>query len=172
MALSTRSAIFMQAIAVSGVWLDGFHTTASPQTSAIMAFQLQTATGKFEGRDHAKPRPAGALLVHAMARTLHCAGSARELTRQADAKSGHVRSSPAPRPRPRRGILAHLEGHELAQCSACAGAARTAICRTTSPRLGAGTMRQVSKAACAAARRAHRSRQRQSARAPRAHHRW
>ena len=36
----------MQARAVSGVRSDGFHTTGSPHTSAIAAFQLQTATGK------------------------------------------------------------------------------------------------------------------------------
>ena len=36
----------MQAIAVSGVFSDGFQTTGSPQTSASVAFHAQTATGK------------------------------------------------------------------------------------------------------------------------------
>ena len=35
-----------QASAVSGVFSDGFHTTASPQTSASAAFHDHTATGK------------------------------------------------------------------------------------------------------------------------------
>jgi hypothetical protein len=36
------------ASAVSGVFSEGFQTTASPQTSASAAFQLQTATGKLK----------------------------------------------------------------------------------------------------------------------------
>ena len=35
-----------QAIAVSGVFSEGFQTSVSPQTSASIAFQAQTATGK------------------------------------------------------------------------------------------------------------------------------
>src|SRR5437660_6673795 len=42
----TRSAIFVTAIALSGVFSDGFQTLASPQTAASAAFQDQTATGK------------------------------------------------------------------------------------------------------------------------------
>ena len=34
--------------AQSGVFSDGFQTTGSPQTKAIMAFQAQTATGKLK----------------------------------------------------------------------------------------------------------------------------
>src|SRR5439155_16071966 len=42
----TRSAIFVTAIAVSGVFSEGFQTVASPQTAASAAFHDQTATGK------------------------------------------------------------------------------------------------------------------------------
>src|SRR6266581_2537152 len=42
----TRSAIFVTATAVSGVFSDGFQTVASPQTAARAAFHDQTATGK------------------------------------------------------------------------------------------------------------------------------
>src|SRR3989442_5909918 len=42
----TRSQIFVTAIAVSGVFSDGFQTVASPQTAASAAFHDQTATGK------------------------------------------------------------------------------------------------------------------------------
>src|SRR5207253_6088604 len=44
--LQTRSQIFVTAIAVSGVFSDGFQTVASPQTAASAAFHDQTATGK------------------------------------------------------------------------------------------------------------------------------
>src|SRR5439155_21113096 len=42
----TRSHIFVTAIAVSGVFSEGFQTVASPQTAASAAFHDQTATGK------------------------------------------------------------------------------------------------------------------------------
>ncbi len=45
-ARATSSAILVHAMAVSGVWLEGFHTTLSPHTAAMAAFQLHTATGK------------------------------------------------------------------------------------------------------------------------------
>src|SRR6186713_911594 len=38
--------IFMQATPHNGVFSDGFHTTTSPHTNAIMAFHDHTATGK------------------------------------------------------------------------------------------------------------------------------
>src|SRR6202043_2756796 len=44
----TRSAIFVTAIALSGVFSDGFQTVASPQTAASAAFHDQTATGKLK----------------------------------------------------------------------------------------------------------------------------
>src|SRR5947199_7811661 len=42
----TRSAILVTAIAVSGVFSEGFQIVASPHTAARAAFQDQTATGK------------------------------------------------------------------------------------------------------------------------------
>src|SRR5208282_2311727 len=44
----TCSAILMHAIAVSGVFSDGFHNVASPHTVASALFQAQTATGKLK----------------------------------------------------------------------------------------------------------------------------
>src|ERR1044071_9554186 len=46
LALNTLAIIFWQAIAVSGVFSDGFHTQVLPHTQARKLFQLQTATGK------------------------------------------------------------------------------------------------------------------------------
>ena len=45
---STFSAIFVQAMAVSGVLEEGFHRMVSPQTRAMAVFQLHTATGKLK----------------------------------------------------------------------------------------------------------------------------
>src|SRR5215813_13201818 len=42
----TRSAILVTAIAVSGVFSEGFQIVASPQTAASVGFHDQTATGK------------------------------------------------------------------------------------------------------------------------------
>ena len=47
-ARQTFSAILMQAIAVSGVFSEGFHTVASPQVTANALFQAHTATGKLK----------------------------------------------------------------------------------------------------------------------------
>ena len=46
--LSTCAISFWQAIALNGVFSDGFHTHTSPQTAASILFQLQTATGKLK----------------------------------------------------------------------------------------------------------------------------
>ncbi len=47
-ARQTRSAILITAMAVSGVFSEGFQTVASPQTAARAAFHDQTATGKLK----------------------------------------------------------------------------------------------------------------------------
>jgi len=44
----TSAKILWQAIAVKGVFSEGFQTLTLPQTAAIMAFQAQTATGKLK----------------------------------------------------------------------------------------------------------------------------
>ena len=46
--MQTSAAIFVTASAVNGVPEAGFHRVASPQTAAIAAFQLHTATGKLK----------------------------------------------------------------------------------------------------------------------------
>ena len=54
----TRSAILITAIAVSGVFSDGFQIVASPQIAASAAFHDQTATGKLKAEMIAT-RPSG-----------------------------------------------------------------------------------------------------------------
>ena len=46
LAWQTAAAIFVQAMAVSGVCEEGFHSVASPHTTASAEFQAHTATGK------------------------------------------------------------------------------------------------------------------------------
>ena len=48
LARNTSLTMFWQAMAHSGVLLDGFQTTVSPQTQASAEFQAQTATGKLK----------------------------------------------------------------------------------------------------------------------------
>src|SRR5437667_12509789 len=43
----TRSAIFVTAMAVSGVFSDGFQTVASPHTAASAAFTYHTENGTY-----------------------------------------------------------------------------------------------------------------------------
>ncbi len=46
--LQTFWAILTVAIAVNGVWLDGFQIVTSPQTAASALFHAHTATGKLK----------------------------------------------------------------------------------------------------------------------------
>ena len=82
--------IVCTAMAVSGVWGDGFQITESPQTAAIMAFQAQTATGKLK----AVMTPTGPSGCHCSymrwLRPLAVHGQAVELARQADREVGDV----------------------------------------------------------------------------------
>ena len=48
LAAKTSWVMCWQAIAVSGVFSDGFQTQTSPQTHAKAVFQFQTATGKLK----------------------------------------------------------------------------------------------------------------------------
>ena len=77
-------------MAVSGVLSDGFHTTQSPHTAAIIAFQDHTATGKLN-----------ALITPTTPSGCHCSymrwprplavhGEAVELARKADGEIGDV----------------------------------------------------------------------------------
>jgi hypothetical protein len=87
---ATRSAIFCTAIAVSGVFEEGFQTTGSPHTAAIAAFHAQTATGKLNAvmtPDRPERVP---LLVHAVQRSLAVHREAVELAREADGEVADV----------------------------------------------------------------------------------
>ena len=75
---------------MSGVFSDGFQTTASPQTMARAKFHDHTATGKLKALmtpTHAERMPG---LHHAVARPLRGDGEAVELARQADGEVADV----------------------------------------------------------------------------------
>ena len=78
------------ASAVSGVFSDGFHTTASPQTSASAAFHAHTATGKLNALMTPTTPERMPGLHHAVAGPLGGDGEAVELARQADGEVADV----------------------------------------------------------------------------------
>ena len=81
-AAAARRKSAWHASAVSGVRSLGFHTTGSPHTSASAAFQLHTATGKLNARDHADRAERVPGLEHAMAGALGGDRTAEELARE------------------------------------------------------------------------------------------
>ena len=86
----TRSAILVTAMAVSGVFSDGFQIVASPQTAASAAFHDQTATGKLKAEmtaDHAERMP---LLHQAMIRPFRLNRQAVKHARLADGEIADV----------------------------------------------------------------------------------
>ena len=111
---STRAAILVTAMAVSGVLDDGFHTTASPATAAMNAFHDQTAHREVEGGDH----PDGAqwlpLLVHAVLGALAGHGQPVELAGQPGGEDRHVDHLLDLAPALAQG-LAGLQRHQQAQ---------------------------------------------------------
>ncbi len=66
----TSAAILVQAMAVKGVFSDGFQSTVLPVTAAIIAFHDQTATGKIESADNPDDAERMPLLEHAVLRPL------------------------------------------------------------------------------------------------------
>ncbi len=86
----TRSAILITAIAVSGVFSDGFQIVASPQTAASAAFHDQTATGKLKARDDRDEAERMPLLHQAMVGALGLDGQAVKHPRLADGEIADV----------------------------------------------------------------------------------
>ena len=135
----------------SGAFCDGLKITGSPQTSAIAAFQANTATREVEGGDH-RHRPERMPLLHQpVARPLGDDGAAVQLARQAERELAHVdaflhlaapfaailpTSSPTTRP-----------------MSSLAARSSSPHSRTSWPRTGAGTSRQRRNASLRAVER-------------------
>ena len=133
------------ASAVSGVFSDGFHTTASPQTKASAAFHDHTATGKLKA-EMTPTTPAGChCSIIRWSRALRGDGEAVELARQADGEVADV-DHLLDLAGPFGDDLADLDGDQSAEIAPCAARSSSPRRRTSSPRCGAGTVRHASKA--------------------------
>ena len=119
--------------------------------AASAAFQAQTATGKL----NAEMMPTGAervpLLEHAVRRPLASASSGRTAAATGRRRSRRCRSSPGLRRAASARILPFSRLIEPRQVRLCARASAWPSWRTISPRRGAGTCRQPSKARSALA---------------------
>src|SRR5688500_15844158 len=147
-AANTSWKIFMQATPHKGVFSEGFHTTTSPHTNAIIAFHDQTATGKLNA-EITPTIPSGC----------HCSYIRCILRSECIVRPYNCRESPTAKsqisiisctsPQPSCKLLpisydTSLPSGSLARLSS------SPYCLTISPRLGAGINLQISKAFCAA----------------------
>ena len=78
------------ASAVSGVFSEGFQTTALPQTRASAEFQAQTATGKLKAEDDADDTQRMPGFHHAVAGTLGGNRQTIELAGETDGEIADV----------------------------------------------------------------------------------
>ncbi len=140
------------ASAVSGVFSDGFHTTASPQTSASAAFQAQTATGKLKA-EMTPTTPSGCQVS-----IMRCCGRSVAMVspcswRDRPTAKSQMSIISCTSPRPSETILPASSVTSRPR-SALAARSSSPSRRTSSPRRGAGTIRQARKAAWARSIRA------------------
>ncbi len=141
---STRSTMACTATAVSGVLSDGFHTTVSPQTKAMSAFQLHTATGKLNALiTPTTPSGCHCSNIRWPGRSL-CIESPYNWRDKPTAKSAmSIISCTSPFPSAR---ILPISRVTRAPNSSFDSRRALPISRTISPRLGAGTILQRSNA--------------------------
>ncbi len=146
---STRCRIACATHADSGVFSDGFHTTALPHASASAAFHAHTATGKLKAE--ITPHTPNGCQVSSM----RCSGRSEAIVRPCSCRESptaksqmSIISCTSPRP-----SCASLPASSVTIRPSGSLASRKALPkrRTSSPRRGAGTSRQRR---CAAAARA------------------
>ncbi len=138
------AAMEFAARAQSGTLLDGFQTTVSPAISASMAFQAQTATGKLNAVMTPIRAKRMVLFEHAMPRPFAVHGKSVEHSRLADCKIANIDQF-LDFAFPLGQYFPHFQGDEGARVPFCAPGKRLLSCRTTSPRLGAGTSRATAE---------------------------
>ena len=159
----TRLAMCCTAIAHSGVGPAGFQTTGSPQTAASARVPRPHRHREVERGDDADDAERVPLLHHPVRRAAPRPSSGRRAGARGRRRSRRCRSSPALRRGPRRGSS---PSRALTRSPSGSFISRSALprSRTTSPRFGAGTMRQVANAATAVADDLRRRRRRSPAR--------
>ena len=138
-----------QASAVSGVRSLGFQMTGSPHTSASAEFQLQTATGKLKAVITATG-PSGCQVS-----SMRCPGRSEAIVRPKSCRERPTARSQmsiisCTSPRPSWAILP-VSSVTSAPSASFSRRSSSPSSRTSSPRRGAGTSRQVSKASAARA---------------------
>ncbi len=138
-----------QASAVSGVRSLGFQTTGSPHTSASAEFQLHTATGKLK----AVTTPIGP--SGCQVSSMRCPGRSEAIVRPKSCRERPTARSQmsiisCTSPRPSCAILP-VSSVTSAPSASFSRRSSSPSSRTSSPRRGAGTSRQVSKASAARA---------------------
>ena len=144
---SARWAMACVARAVSGVFSDGFHTTGSPHTTASAAFHDHTATGKLKAE--ITPHTPSGCQVSIMRWPGRSVAIVRPYSwRDRPTAKSQMSIISCTSPRPSEGILPASNVTRRPR-SALAARSSSPNRRISSPRRGAGTVRQVAKAACA-----------------------
>jgi hypothetical protein len=146
---SARSTTACTASAVSGVFSEGFQTTGSPQTSARPAFQHHTATGKLNA-EMTPQTPSGCHDSIIRWPALSVAMVRPYSWRDSPTAKSQISIISWTSPRPSDTILPVSSVTRRPRSTFTARNSSASI-RTNSPRRGAGTERQTSKA-CAARR--------------------
>ena len=142
----TRLHMCCTAIALSGVFGEGFHTEALPQIAASDRIPRPHGHRKIECRDDSDDAERMPLLIHPVLRALRMHGEAVEHARLADGEVGDV-DHLLHFAEPFGQDLAVLERNERAEILPCACAAPRRAGARTSPRFGAGTLRHSAAAA-------------------------
>src|SRR6266702_3987087 len=146
---AARSKIACVARAVSGVFSDGFQTTALPQTRASAAFHDQTATGKLKAE--ITPTTPSGCQVSIMRCAVRSEGRVRPAScrdKPAAKPQMSIISCTSPQPSERILPVSMVTSRPSAGRFSRSSSPRS---RTSSPRLGAGTLRHSRNARCAAA---------------------
>src|SRR5688500_9735396 len=141
-AANTSWKIFMQATPHKGVFSEGFHTTTSPHTNAIIAFHDQTATGKLNA-EITPTIPSGCHCSYMRCIFLsECMVSPYNCRESPTAKS-HMSIISCTSPQPSWRLFPISYETSLPSASLLRRKA-SPYCRTISPRLGAGINLHVS----------------------------
>ena len=139
-----------EALAERGVSVAGLKTTVLPQTSAGTIFQDGIAIGKFQG----VITPTTPIGMRTLMLNLSRSSDGRRLAEEAPALAGHVVAHVDRFLDVAAGLgehLPHLVRHQVGAARPCARGGARAKRKRISPRSGAGTSRQSSYAAFAAA---------------------
>ena len=140
----TSLAMFWQAMAQRGVLLDGFQTATSPQAQARALFHAHTATGKLKAvTTPMMPSGCHCSIMRCMGRSLCSVGPEKKRLWPTAKSQMSIISCTSPRPSVR---ILPISSETSRPRSSFFSRRASPSWRTTSPRRGAGTARQATKA--------------------------